>query len=69
MKGKKSTYHQKKIQQIIDDLRLFYTKELQTCEIQGLGIHLDLLQKKWLEVHDQWGSAEDLKIDTNQVNK
>ena len=64
MKDKKSTYHQKK-EQIIDDLRLFwYHIKMEYQKITNLlGATPDEVPrsiiKKWIEVHDQSGNAED----------
>ena len=62
-----------KRQQIIGDLRFFdtiykwNTKKLQTCQTQHLIMYLNLLLKKWIEVHDQSGNAEDRYKPSKQI--
>ena len=63
-KNKKSTYRQKKRQQIIDYLILFWHHIMEYQKITNLpDTTFDnvprFICKKWMEVHDQSGSAED----------
>ena len=73
MKDKKSTYKQKKIQRIIDDLRLFWY-HIKT-EFEKIANSLEttsdnvprLITKNWTEVHDQSRSAENRYKPSKQI--
>ena len=42
-------------------------ERLQACQAQHQIMHLDLLLKNWIEVHDQSGNAEDRYKPSKQV--
>ena len=74
MKKKKEIYMPpEKTQQIIDDLRLFwYHMKMEYQKITNLlGTTPDevprIITKKWIEVHDQSGNAEDRYKSRKQI--